>query len=141
MIPGRVRIRAKVQFELEGLVGWPQITLEAFKWPACSRTFWNCRSLDRQLMSSSVMCLLWAPDGGQLVPQLALRELFRRVYTSAAVSLPFQSEKDLPDHKELNPPAEGQKDPAVAGFGSGEISRECCLEEAFLKGGVTRSEE
>lgn len=78
---------------------------------------------------SSVGTRWWA------VPQLALRELFRHVYTSAAVSLPFQSEKDLPNHKELNPPAEGQKDPAVAGFGSGEISRECCLEEAFLKGG------
>lgn len=63
--------------------------------------------------------------------------MFRHVYTSVAVSLPFQSEKDLPKDKELNPPAEGQKALAVAGFGSGEISRECCLEEALLKGGVT----
>lgn len=113
-----------MQLELEGLVGQPQVTLQAFDWSTLSRTFWNSlsksgRTADILLSDVSSVDTLW----------LGLRELFRHVQTSAAVKLLFQSEEDWPNDKELNPPpAEGQVAPGAVGFGSGEISRECYLE-------------
>lgn len=66
--------------------------------------------------------------------------MFRPVQTSAAISLPFQSKDDLPND-EFNPPAEGQIASGAVRLGSGEITMECCLEEAFFKGQCDRLEE
>lgn len=67
---------------------------------------------------------------------LGLRELFRRIQASTAVRRPSRVERTC-QMTELNPPAEEQIGPGVVWFGSGEISRECCLEEVFFKRGVT----
>lgn len=78
-----------MQFELEGLVGQPQVTLEAFDWSTLNRISWNClyksgRTADILLSDVSSVGIGWWE-----VLWLGLRELFRHVQTSAAVRLLF----------------------------------------------------
>lgn len=116
-------------------MGQPQVTLQAFDWSTLSRTFWNCLSKSGRTADILLSDVSSVGTGWWEALWLGLRELFRHVQTSAAVKLLFQSEEDLPNDKELNPsPAEGQVAPGTVGFGSGEISRECCLEEVFFEG-------